>query len=42
MSKPPFTHLHVHTQYSLLDGAARLKDMRVSLCDSIEECWASC
>ncbi|MFD5556327.1 DNA polymerase III subunit alpha [Streptomyces sp. NPDC127068] len=27
MSKPPFTHLHVHTQYSLLDGAARLKDM---------------
>ncbi|WP_217197307.1 DNA polymerase III subunit alpha [Streptomyces buecherae] len=27
MAKPPFTHLHVHTQYSLLDGAARLKDM---------------
>ncbi|MFY1676478.1 MULTISPECIES: DNA polymerase III subunit alpha [unclassified Streptomyces] len=27
MSKAPFTHLHVHTQYSLLDGAARLKDM---------------
>ncbi len=27
MPKPPFTHLHVHTQYSLLDGAARLKDM---------------
>ncbi|MET7766497.1 DNA polymerase III subunit alpha [Streptomyces sp. NPDC005393] len=27
MTKPPFTHLHVHTQYSLLDGAARLKDM---------------
>ncbi|MFB7500937.1 DNA polymerase III subunit alpha [Streptomyces sp. NPDC056161] len=27
MSKPPFTHLHVHTQYSMLDGAARLKDM---------------
>ncbi|MFD7920372.1 DNA polymerase III subunit alpha [Streptomyces sp. NPDC059740] len=26
-SKAPFTHLHVHTQYSLLDGAARLKDM---------------
>ncbi|MFF7654959.1 DNA polymerase III subunit alpha [Streptomyces sp. NPDC007983] len=22
-----FAHLHVHTQYSLLDGAARLKDM---------------
>nr|WP_206314016.1 DNA polymerase III subunit alpha [Streptomyces coryli] len=27
VAKPPFTHLHVHTQYSLLDGAARLKDM---------------
>ncbi|MHA4820211.1 PHP domain-containing protein, partial [Streptomyces aculeolatus] len=27
MTRPPFTHLHVHTQYSLLDGAARLKDM---------------
>ncbi|OEU98160.1 DNA polymerase III subunit alpha [Streptomyces qinglanensis] len=27
MSDNPFTHLHVHTQYSLLDGAARLKDM---------------
>lgn len=27
MVTKPFTHLHVHTQYSLLDGAARLKDM---------------
>ena len=27
MTQEPFTHLHVHTQYSLLDGAARLKDM---------------
>ena len=27
MTEQPFTHLHVHTQYSLLDGAARLKDM---------------
>ncbi|MQS07724.1 DNA polymerase III subunit alpha [Streptomyces alkaliphilus] len=27
MVSQPFTHLHVHTQYSLLDGAARLKDM---------------
>ncbi|MEE1942246.1 DNA polymerase III subunit alpha [Streptomyces sp. TRM 70361] len=27
MADQPFTHLHVHTQYSLLDGAARLKDM---------------
>ncbi|MBN1866225.1 DNA polymerase III subunit alpha [Candidatus Sumerlaeota bacterium] len=24
MSDPPFVHLHVHTQYSLLDGATRL------------------
>ena len=22
-----FTHLHVHTEYSLLDGAARIKDV---------------
>jgi DNA polymerase-3 subunit alpha len=22
-----FVHLHVHTEYSMLDGAARLKDM---------------
>ena len=22
-----FCHLHVHTQYSLLDGAARIKDL---------------
>ncbi|SFC73971.1 DNA polymerase-3 subunit alpha [Streptomyces aidingensis] len=27
MVTKPFTHLHVHTQYSLLDGAARLKDL---------------
>ncbi len=26
MSKP-FVHLHVHTQYSLLDGAARIEDL---------------
>ena len=23
----PFTHLHVHTEYSLLDGACRIKDL---------------
>ena len=23
----PFTHLHVHTEYSLLDGASRIKDL---------------
>jgi len=22
-----FTHLHLHTQYSLLDGAIRVKDL---------------
>ncbi|MGX9728382.1 MAG: DNA polymerase III subunit alpha [Candidatus Electronema sp. VV] len=24
---PPFTHLHVHTQYSMLDGAIRIGDL---------------
>ncbi|MBQ7477899.1 MAG: PHP domain-containing protein, partial [Selenomonadaceae bacterium] len=23
----PFVHLHVHTEYSLLDGASRIKDL---------------
>ena len=27
----PFVHLHVHTEFSLLDGAARIKKM-VKLC----------
>jgi DNA polymerase-3 subunit alpha len=27
MADTPFAHLHVHTEYSMLDGAARLKDM---------------
>ncbi len=28
MSKtPPFTHLHLHTEYSLLDGANKIKDL---------------
>ena len=26
-SRDGFVHLHVHTEYSMLDGAARLKDM---------------
>src|SRR5262247_4379128 len=26
-SGAPFVHLHVHTEYSMLDGAARLKDL---------------
>lgn len=35
MTDQPFTHLHVHTQYSLLDGAARLKDM-FNACNEME------
>jgi len=27
MAADPFVHLHVHTQYSLLDGAIRIKDL---------------
>ena len=27
MQHAPFVHLHVHTQYSLLDGGIRLKDL---------------
>jgi DNA polymerase III subunit alpha len=27
VSGEPFAHLHVHTEYSMLDGAARLKDL---------------
>jgi len=27
MPDPPFCHLHVHTQYSLLDGACRIEQM---------------
>src|SRR5215472_3541104 len=26
-SVPEFVHLHVHTQYSLLDGAVKVKDL---------------
>jgi DNA polymerase-3 subunit alpha len=26
-TQTPFAHLHVHTEYSMLDGAARLKDL---------------
>ena len=25
--KRPFTHLHVHTEYSLLDGSAKIKEL---------------
>lgn len=27
MARTDFTHLHVHTEYSMLDGAARLNDL---------------
>ena len=27
MSSDSFVHLHVHTEYSMLDGAARLDDL---------------
>ena len=27
MTDPSFVHLHVHTEYSMLDGAARLDDL---------------
>ncbi len=27
MAKKGFAHLHVHTEYSMLDGAARLGDL---------------
>ena len=27
MSKVPFTHLHVHTEYSLLDGASKIDEL---------------
>ena len=27
MSQTPFTHLHVHTEYSLLDGSSKIKEL---------------
>ncbi|MCV6607045.1 MAG: DNA polymerase III subunit alpha [Campylobacterales bacterium] len=33
MSIKPFTHLHLHTEYSLLDGANRIKDLAKNLKD---------
>ena len=27
MKIKPFTHLHVHTEYSLLDGSAKIKEL---------------
>ena len=32
---PPFVHLHVHTEYSLLDGACRIKDL-VAACKRLQ------
>jgi DNA polymerase-3 subunit alpha len=31
VSQPHFTHLHLHTEYSLLDGANRIKDLAKAL-----------
>ena len=30
---PDFVHLHVHTQYSLLDGAIRIDDLLIRTMD---------
>ena len=30
---PPFVHLHNHTEFSLLDGAAKISDMVGKACD---------
>ena len=30
MSNDSFVHLHVHTEYSMLDGAARVSDLMVA------------
>ncbi len=27
LEKLPFTHLHVHTEYSLLDGSSKIKEL---------------
>ena len=27
MAGPPFVHLHVHSEYSILDGACRIKPL---------------
>ncbi len=35
VSPPPFVHLHVHTEYSLLDGACRVGDL-VAACRKLD------
>jgi len=34
MSAPEFAHLHVHTQYSMLDGAVRVRDLMKRVVES--------
>ena len=34
MAKKGFAHLHVHTEYSMLDGAARLGDVHAATAES--------
>ena len=36
MSGQPFVHLHLHTQYSLLDGAIRLENLFAKPVDLVE------
>ena len=43
MSEPtantrPFAHLHIHTEYSLLDGACRIDQ----LMERVKECGQTC
>ena len=43
MSEPtantrPFAHLHIHTEYSLLDGSNKIKEY----VGSSESCWRNC
>ena len=35
-----FTHLHVHTEYSLLDGSSKIKELAARAKElGIEESW---
>ena len=33
MSSPPFVHLHLHTEYSMLDGAVRIPQLMRKVSD---------
>ena len=34
MTLPEFVHLHLHTEYSLLDGACRIRDIMKAVADA--------